>query len=163
MTDRVDLNTVVRKATGLAANLIRKSTRRFSTEIAAHMPLFDGNTQRLEQVVINLVVNACQALPDRERAICITTFATAEHAGITVADEGEGIPAGLATRITDPFFTTKRESGGTGLGLAITSRIVRDHGGTITFDSTPGQGTTVRVTLPLEAETDSPQEAATTP
>jgi polar amino acid transport system substrate-binding protein len=62
----------------------------------------------------------------------------------------------VIARITDPFFTTRRESGGTGLGLAITDRIVRDHGGSLTFESSPGTGTTVRAMLPIE--TDDPNQ-----
>ena len=65
---------------------------------------------------------------------------------------GEGIDANTLTRLTDPFFTTRREKGGTGLGLAISDRIVKDHGGSMTFHSAPGKGTTVRVTFPLASQ-----------
>lgn len=146
----VDVNAVVNKAVGLTSNLIGKSTRRFTLSCEPDLPTLLGNAQRVEQVVVNLVVNACQAIPDADRSIAVTTGwdAATHRIVITVADEGLGISAEAMQRITDPFFTTRREQGGTGLGLAITDRIVRDHGGSLTFRSNPNQGTTVRVTFP---------------
>jgi signal transduction histidine kinase len=151
MTATVDVNDVVDKAVGLTANLINKSTQQFTLSCDPQLPTLLGNAQRIEQVVINLVVNACQALANTERAISVVTRFEAEKNQIVleVSDEGEGIDANSLKRITDPFFTTRREQGGTGLGLAITDRIVRDHGGMLRFESTPGKGTTVRVVFPL--------------
>ncbi len=158
MLEDVDLNDVVQKAVGLTANLIQKSTRHFTLNCAPGLPKLSGNSQRIEQVIINLVVNACQALNDVDRAIRVITGVDTQQNKIfiQVVDEGQGIPADVIARITDPFFTTRRESGGTGLGLAITDRIVRDHGGTLTFESSPGIGTTVRATFPIE--TDDPNQ-----
>ncbi|MCB2145160.1 MAG: cache domain-containing protein [Deltaproteobacteria bacterium] len=151
MKDDVDLNDVVNKAIGLTANLIRKSTKHFTLNCHPDLPDLPGNAQRIEQVVINLVVNACQALPDTDLPVSVSTWFDREKKQIVleVNDEGEGIEADALMRITDPFFTTRRERGGTGLGLAISDRIVKDHGGTLNFKSTPGKGTTVRVTFPL--------------
>ncbi len=150
MSDRVDANEVVRKASGLVSNLIRKSTDHFSADYAPDLPTFRGNAQRVEQVVINLLVNACQALPDNGRAVRISTGYDAASASVAVeiADEGMGISKDICQRITDPFFTTKRDSGGTGLGLAISDRIIQDHGGTLAFEPGPGEGTRVRVCFP---------------
>ncbi len=147
---RVDLNEVVGKAVGLTGNLIKKSTRRFTLQCGPQLPALLGNAQRIEQVVINLVVNACQALPDKERAVVVSTGFDAHSNAVVleVRDEGEGIDPAVLKRITDPFFTTRREMGGTGLGLAISDRIVLDHGGRMTFASVPGSGTTVRVAFP---------------
>lgn len=154
MKDDVDLNDVVNKAIGLTANLIKKSTKHFSLICRPELPTLLGNTQRIEQVAINLVVNACQALPDTGRSVTVTTEYDSEKKQIILAvkDEGEGIDANALKRLTDPFFTTRREQGGTGLGLAISDRIVRDHGGSMYFESTPGKGTTVRVTFPLASQ-----------
>jgi signal transduction histidine kinase len=151
MKDDVDLNEVVHKAVGLTTNLINKSTRRFELVCQPDLPHLTGNAQRIEQVVINLVVNACQALPDNDRPVAVSTGVQEEKNLIflEVADGGRGIDAGVLKRITDPFFTTRRERGGTGLGLAVSDRIVSDHGGSLHFESTPGKGTTVRVTFPL--------------
>ena len=147
----VDVNEVVEKAVGLTANLINKSTRHFRLSCQPDLPLVYGNAQRIEQVIINLVVNACQALPDAERSVTVSTGFEAAHNRVflEVRDEGVGIPADAVKRITDPFFTTRREQGGTGLGLAITDRIVRDHGGSLNFESAPDEGTRVRATFPL--------------
>ena len=158
MQDRIDINVIADKAVGLLGNLIKKSTRRFQADLGVDIPVFTGNAQKIEQVIINLIVNACQALPDRDRAVVVaTTFDRVENGiVIQVSDEGCGIPEELLQRIRDPFFTTKRETGGTGLGLAIVDRIVRDHGGRISFDSTVGQGTTAQVCRPLQDGDPSP-------
>ncbi|BBO70440.1 hypothetical protein DSCA_43700 [Desulfosarcina alkanivorans] len=157
MKDDVDLNEVVRKAVGLTANLIKKSTRHFDLVCHPRLPSLTGNAQRIEQVVINLVVNACQALPDKNCSVTVSTGSDRDNdlVFVEVRDEGQGIRAEALKRITDPFFTTRRERGGTGLGLAISDRIVSDHGGSMRFASTPGKGTTVRVTLPLAPPTSS--------
>ncbi|HSD19392.1 MAG TPA: transporter substrate-binding domain-containing protein [Anaeromyxobacter sp.] len=150
----VDLNAIVRAAARLLDARIRKATRRFELTLDARLPPVRGNSQRIEQVVVNLVLNACEALPDPDRAIGIST----EHdrdaavARITVRDEGVGIAPKHLGRLTDPFFTTKRDQGGTGLGLSVSAAIVKEHGGTLEFRSPPGGGTTVVLTLPVAAE-----------
>jgi polar amino acid transport system substrate-binding protein len=150
LRDGVSLNEVVRTALRLVDNLVRKSTSRFSLDCAPDLPPVRANPQRVEQVVINLVMNACQALPDPGRSIALRTYLdTARKAAcLEVRDEGVGIFPEHLPRLTDPFFTTKRESGGTGLGLAVSAGIVKEHGGTLTFESTPGRGTTARLALP---------------
>jgi len=160
MHDRIDINLIVNKAIGLLGNLIKQSTRRFESDFGRDIPIFMGNAQKIEQVFINLIVNACQSLPDRDRGVRIATvFDQVENRiVIQVSDEGCGIPEESLQRIRDPFFTTKREAGGTGLGLAIVDRIVRDHGGHISFDSTVGQGTTARVFLPIEKIESNPRD-----
>ena len=148
--DEVDLNEVVDKAVGLTANLIGKSTRHFSLACRSGIPKIYGNAQRIEQVVVNLVVNACQALTDADQAISVATGVEpdSQHLFVDVRDEGIGMTAEAIKRATDPFFTTRREQGGTGLGLAISDRIVRDHGGLLRFEAAPNRGTTVRVSFP---------------
>jgi polar amino acid transport system substrate-binding protein len=147
----VDINRVVNKALSLLSNLIKKSTKRFAVDLGPELPEVLARSQRLEQVVINLVMNACQALPDEQRGVFITTTYNryAKTVSVIVRDEGTGIPTRHMSRLTDPFFTTKRESGGTGLGLAICSRIVNDCGGAMRFESEEERGTSVIVTLPV--------------
>jgi polar amino acid transport system substrate-binding protein len=108
----------------------------------------------LEQVVVNLLLNACQALPDRERGIVVATFLDpgCRQVVLEVRDEGVGIAAEHLPQLTDPFFTTRREQGGTGLGLWISAAIVEEHGGALSFRSRPGEGTVVTLTLPLPVE-----------
>ena len=114
------------------------------------MPRINGNSQKLEQAFINLLENAAQSLPDKNRKICLfTTFdKKKKRIRVIVEDGGVGISPGNLPYIIDPFFTTKRESGGTGLGLSVTLTIVKEHGGNLDFKSTPGKGTIATVTLP---------------
>ncbi len=144
----VDLNRIVERAAALLASRIRRATRHFTLDPTAGLPAVQGDAQHLEQVVINLLVNALEALPDAEHGVTVTTLATADAVELRVADQGIGIPAGQCDRVFDPFFTTKQGRGGTGLGLAISHTLVREHGGRIGIESTPGQGTTVTVSLP---------------
>ncbi|BDG01325.1 transporter substrate-binding domain-containing protein [Anaeromyxobacter oryzae] len=148
----LDLNAVVQAAVRLVEPSIRKATRRFDATYAAALPAVRGNTQRIEQVVVNLVLNACEALPAPERGVSVTTGADpARGVWVRVADEGVGIAPEHLPRLADPFFTTKRESGGTGLGLSVSAGIVKEHGGTLTFESRVGEGTAVTLTLPAAA------------
>ena len=137
----VSINDVVRSSLRLLGNHIRKATQKFSMNLAPDLPFVQGNARRLEQVLVNLVINACQALPSTECAITIETGKTESHVFVRVIDEGRGISRDDLRRITEPFFTTKRAVGGTGLGLAVSERIAQEHGGTLTFESEPGRGT----------------------
>ncbi len=150
-SEDVDVNAVVDKASGLVNHLIKKSTDHFSVRRGESIPVIKGNTRRLEQVVINLIMNACQALPDNEKSVAVVTGYDkgAEEVFIEVSDEGTGVPENVLKQITDPFFTTRRDAGGTGLGLAISDRIVADHNGIMEFNSVPGRGTRVVVRLPV--------------
>jgi PAS domain S-box-containing protein len=151
MNQSVDVNAVLRSAISLLSNMITKSTSHFSFKYGEKMPLLKGNSHRLEQVIINLIQNACQALPDIRRGIFLSTSYNEETCSIVIKvhDEGRGIPPEDLPHITDPFFTTKSDSGGIGLGLSISSRIVKEHGGTLTFASEPGKGTTTEIILPV--------------
>ena len=147
----LDLNEVIKNAVRLADVSLRKATTRARVEYATNLPPILGNPQRLTQVAVNLIVNACQALDRPDEAIEVSTRydLRAGNAIFTVSDEGTGILPKHLPRLTDPFFTTKRESGGTGLGLSVSLAIVREHGGDLTFASEPGRRTTVTVTLPI--------------
>ena len=146
----VDVNLVAKASITLVSNLLKKSTQKLSVELASNLPQVNGNFQRLEQVFINLLQNACQALPDVSRGICVRTYSDdgGDEVCFEVLDEGTGIAAEDLPRITDPFFTTKRESGGTGLGLAVSLAIVGEHGGRMEHASKQGKGTKAVVILP---------------
>ena len=152
LTQSVDINALLKSALSLVSNLITKSTNHFSIDYGEGLPLIPGNFQRLEQVVINLIQNACQALPDPHRGISVLTCYRQDSRTILVSihDEGIGIPPESLPHVTAPFFTTKQDKGGIGLGLSISSRIVEEHGGKMTFTSEPGRGTTVEVILPVQ-------------
>ena len=151
ITEWVNLNEVVESAVNLLSSMIRKSTNQFSVYRAKELCLVNGNFQRLEQVFVNLIMNACQALPDPEKGIEITTTVdeTTRQVLVRVRDEGAGIPPENLTRIMDPFFTTKRDSGGTGLGLSISNRIIADHGATLEYKSKLREGTMATVAFPI--------------
>jgi polar amino acid transport system substrate-binding protein len=146
----VNLNQVVDSALSLTASMVKKSTHAFSFERAEDLPAVLGHFQRLEQVVVNLVQNACQALDSPQEKISIRTIYLREpnEVLLEIKDSGCGIQEQDLRHITDPFFTTKRDKGGTGLGLSISSKIIKNHGGTILFKSTERKGTTVTVHLP---------------
>jgi len=150
--DPVSVNDAVKAALTLIASPIRRATRRFSVRYGTDLPGVRGNVRRLEQVVINLILNACQALPSPERAVQVeTSYDAAEgRVIVSVADEGSGIAESDLTRIMEPFFTTKGARGGTGLGLAVSARIVDEHGGRLSFSSAPGRGTVARILLPAD-------------
>jgi polar amino acid transport system substrate-binding protein len=149
--ENVDLNTVAEAAVRLVSNHIRKATDAFAALYAADLPKIRGNAQHIEQVIVNLLLNACQALPDRDRGITLTTRAnrTEQTVEIEIADEGTGIAPDQLQYVTDPFFTTKREQGGTGLGLSVSAAIAKEHGGSLAFRSAPGRGTTATLSLPV--------------
>ncbi len=107
-----------------------------------------GDPAELEQLFLNLLLNAAQALPPGKGATLRLDLEGIE-ARIVVADQGTGIPAGELAHVLDPFFTTKPD--GTGLGLPIARQIAVTHGGSLSIESTPGQGTRVEVRLPLAA------------
>jgi signal transduction histidine kinase len=146
----VNLNQEVEKAVGMVSSLIKKATSNFRLELDDNLPTLQGNSQGLGQVIINLLVNACQALSHRSQEVQISTgyLEESEEIVLEVRDGGVGMPAEVLARIKDPFFTTRRDSGGTGLGLSISDTIIRNHGGWLVFASTPGQGTVATVSLP---------------
>jgi signal transduction histidine kinase len=150
LSQRVDVNAVIQSALSLISNVIKNATSHFTVRCDSGLPPVQGSFQRLEQVIINLIQNACQALADKTRGIFIATMLdeTGDHVVIRVQDEGAGIPPDDLVRLREPFFTTKQDAGGLGLGLSISARIVEEHRGTMRFTSQPGVGTTVEITLP---------------
>lgn len=146
----IEINEVVREATSLMHNMIAKHTEHFSFIPSAEPIYLQGNGQKLEQVFLNLIQNSCEALQSREDALEIHVSLKDETCVISIRDEGEGISPSDLMKITDPFFTTKQSKGGTGLGLSVSAGIIKDHGGSLVFESEIKKGTVARVVLPLE-------------
>lgn len=154
LDETLDLNELVQTSLRLVGTMLRESTDNFSARYGDSLPKFKGNGQRIEQVVVNLLLNACQALEDTSQGISVQTCFD-ELSGMLelfVRDEGVGIRPEHVSHLTSPFFTTKREQGGTGLGLSLSERIVTGHGGSLSFSSEYGDGTTVRLALPALRE-----------
>jgi PAS domain S-box-containing protein len=125
----------------------------------AGVPRVTANESRLGQVLLNLIVNAVQAIPEGNylnNEIRVRTFVEGDNVVIGIRDTGTGIPPEVQRRMFTPFFTTKPVGVGTGLGLAISHRIVTAMQGTITFDSEPGKGTEFRITLPVAGPSIQP-------
>lgn len=147
------LNEVVRAAVRLVDNALRQATDNLALDYAERLPAIRGNSQRIEQVVVNLLLNACQALESSDNRIVVTTFSNdSGQVLLTVEDEGRGISPEHVPHLMDPFFTTKRETGGTGLGLWVSAGIVKEHGGTLSFAPGAGRGTVVTLALPAAKE-----------
>jgi PAS domain S-box-containing protein len=149
---RVDINAVIRSAKELMDNFIKKATEHFTLQLANDIPRVKGNAQRLEQVLINLILNSCQSLTDRSQEIMVKSAYDEQKRSvlITVRDEGCGMPSEHLMKIKEPFFTTKRSLGGTGLGLYVSDSIVKEHRGTLRFDSSEAGGMVATVSLPSE-------------
>jgi PAS domain S-box-containing protein len=150
----LNINVVIRTAVELSESFIRKATTNFSLRLEEDIPRIKGNAQRLEQVFINLILNACQSLTSREKGIFIGSAGDEKLKAVRVIvrDEGIGIPKEHFAKIKEPFFSTKRAQGGMGLGLYVSESIVKEHGGTLEFDSAEGKGTAATVTLPAEED-----------
>jgi PAS domain S-box-containing protein len=148
--DVVSPNQAVERAVRLLAHAIRSRTTRFQVELGADVPPLTGDAQHVEQIVVNLILNALEALPSRDRGVSVRTWFDEGEGCVVleVQDEGTGIAPEHLARVCDPFFTTKQSAGGTGLGLAITSSLVRLHRGRLTFASEPDRGTRARVAFP---------------
>ncbi len=153
-TQNINLNEVIEAAILIVNNLIKKSTDKFSVDYDPKLPMITGNFQQLEQVMINLITNSCQALKKQPRDIYIRTWFEADKktVNVEVRDNGVGISDKDIKHVLDPFFTTKRERGGTGLGLSIAYKILQDHDGEMHFNSSLGKGTTAQIVLPVKSK-----------
>ena len=155
----VDVNAVINDVLSLLEHQFRTGRIQVRKELTASVPAVMGIEYKLQQVFLNLFMNARDAMP-KGGWLTIATRATGDSATVEVADTGSGIPADQLSRIYDPFFTTKDIGKGTGLGLSITYGIVQEHGGTITCDSAIGHGTRFRLTLPLVSSRSAALTAA---
>lgn len=134
-----DINALIRDVEGLYTH------RKIDSHLAESLPEINFDEDRIRRVLINLIENAAQADP-KEQPISITSQLENEGILITVEDKGTGVSAEIQEKIFEPYFTTKNN--GIGLGLAITRKMVEEHGGNISLDSTPGKGSTFSVWLP---------------
>jgi len=158
--ETVGVNEVLARTLMLTEHQLTLANVQVKRELDPHLPPIQANPGQLQQVFMNLIVNAHHAMPDGGKLTIRTGTLPNEHIFIEIEDTGCGIPPEHITRIFDPFFTTKEEGKGTGLGLSVSRNIIEGHGGEIAVHSTVGQGTTFRVVLP-ELSPASPSPVAT--
>jgi signal transduction histidine kinase len=143
----LDLNRLIRETLTLLEHQFQKAGIVVETEMNETISQIRGNQGKLQQVFLNLFINARDAMEGGGKLIVVTH--PAEHGvGVEVRDSGAGMPREIVARIFDPFFTTKASRKGTGLGLSVSYGIVEEHGGAIEVDSNPGEGTVFRLEFP---------------
>jgi signal transduction histidine kinase/CheY-like chemotaxis protein len=156
----VDITGIIENSLQMFARTHKELT--ISSSFTSSLPIVHADKNQLEQVLLNLFINAWQAMPDgglltvtTENVVLSDSFcnplqiSTGEYVAISVTDEGTGIRPENLSKVFDPFFTTKQKGRGTGLGLASTYAIIRNHGGAITVDSLEEKGTTFIIYLPI--------------
>jgi two-component system, NtrC family, sensor kinase len=161
----LDLNALLRDIIHLTSPGMSRSNIRVHTELEDDLPLVLADSNQLQQVVLNLIANAVDAMPAGGELHVGTTIEDAGDSGVdqasperrrcvaaSIRDSGHGIAEEYLTRIFDPFFTTKAAEQGTGIGLAVCAQIIHAHGGCIAVQSQPGEGSTFTIRLPLHEE-----------
>lgn len=148
---RVDLGQVVDQVVALEAPRCRTAKVEIECASAGTLPAIQADPDRLQQVLVNLMNNAIDAMPKGGRLGISLANGSGGHVIVNISDTGAGISEEDQGRIFDPFFTTKPAGKGTGLGLAVSYGIIRDHGGEIRVSSSPGKGSTFTLVLPVES------------
>ena len=147
MPERLDLNDLTRAAATMLRRLVRENVA-FDLALAGAPAMVNADRGQLEQVLMNLVVNASDAMPNGGRLVIRTGCDPAGFSWLEVEDSGHGIPASIREHVFEPFFTTKDPGKGTGLGLSVVHGIVTHHGGRVELESHEGRGVRFRVALP---------------
>jgi CheY-like chemotaxis protein len=161
----VDMNDIARRTFALRSYYLSTLNIAVSLDLDPSEPKIWADASELQQLILNLLINAEQALVTIEgpRTIVVRTHADEGEARLEIADSGPGIPPEVRSKIFDPFFTTKPEGVGTGLGLSICYGIAREHGGRIWVESEPGHGARFAVTLPRDAREEARPQAKAPP
>lgn len=148
---QIQLEEVIENAIDILGHEIEKATKHFSCQKPKKLPFVMGDDQQLEQVVINLLLNACQALRSADESIVVRFEHDVEReiVSLIIQDEGAGMTEDQVNHMCDPFYTTRADRGGTGLGLSISRKIVHDHKGQLHFVSSPEKGTSAILKLPV--------------
>jgi signal transduction histidine kinase/CheY-like chemotaxis protein len=146
----LQINTAIKNALRLAQTTLRKSGVQIELELGDDLPLMQGNLQSIEQIILNIIINAIQAIDHENGIIRIRSGFQKRNGRILVAisDNGCGISAAVADKLFLPFVTDKQKEGGTGLGLSVTYGLVQAHGGDIFFETRKGKGTTFTISMP---------------
>lgn len=149
---RISVNTVVEKSIAIVDHQLSLKNVRIESNLADNIPDVSGNANQLQQVLMNLMINAQQAIGEEGGMVDLATFVNGDSVLITVSDTGPGVEADVAEKIFEPFYTTKAAGQGTGLGLSVTYGIIQDHRGKISVERAESGGAKFVITLPLEPE-----------
>ncbi len=152
--EEVNVNEVVTETIDFVGHYLDRGDFEVSTELQPVGPVA-GRAQELQQVLVNLILNAIDAsdeLEPNQRRVRLATAQEGEFVTLSVEDWGRGMTPEQLERAFDPFYTTKEVGEGTGLGLSVSQQIVSQHNGALTAESTPGQGTTFTLRLPITSE-----------
>ncbi|MCB2183457.1 MAG: response regulator [Desulfobulbaceae bacterium] len=152
----VSLNQVIRNVVKLLGLHIHQKAKSCELSLDSRLPPVNGNTCQLEQVITNLILNALESLSCKDEEIKVSSHFHLQEKKVVVkvCDNGAGMSQEVLPNIFEPFYTTKFAEGGTGLGLFISQSIINDHNGSLHFESRPGQGTTVTLSLPTISHSD---------
>lgn len=156
----IDLNAVVEDAVAIVDHQLTIHKVKIEVQTAENLPAIGGNANQLQQVLMNLMINAQQAMPEGG-TVSIETSRNGDMVVVCVSDTGPGMPAEVQEKIFEPFFTTKPVGKGTGLGLSVSYGIVKDHYGDIILESELGQGTTFTLSFPVMDIAQKNEEEAT--
>jgi PAS domain S-box-containing protein len=158
--DYVDINHLIEQTLELQSYTLKTSNVALATKLEPGLPLIMADYNQLQQVILNIMTNALQAIAETKRKgrITVTTNKDKSHVRISITDNGSGIPAGYIDRVFDPFFTTKSAVNGSGLGLSVCHGIISEHGGSIHVESMLGKGSTFVIGLPIATESQAAVE-----
>ena len=149
---QISVNEVVQKSIGIVDHQLSLKDVRIESDLAEDLPAISGNANQLQQVLMNLMINAQQAIGEGGGTVDLATFVEGESVLITVSDTGPGIDEDVAAKIFEPFYTTKPAGQGTGLGLSVTYGIIQDHSGDISVKRADSGGAKFVIKLPVESE-----------
>jgi len=154
----ISVKTILNETLTLAGYQVRMDRFQCAVNVPESLPQVRGNQNQLQEVFLNLILNACQAIGDKGGSLKLSAAAEDSLVAVRVEDNGPGIPASAQRKVFDPFYTTKPT--GTGLGLFVSQRIVKAHGGTMVLDSEEGKGTCFTIRLPMWKEAAAPAAAS---
>jgi signal transduction histidine kinase len=154
----VDIRATIEESLTLAGYQIKMDRVERVVQVPDAVPKVCSNHNQLQEVLLNLILNACQAMGEKGGKLVLSAVPNGTSVTMKVEDNGPGIPANVLRKVFDPFYTTK--STGTGLGLFVSQRIIRSHGGTIELESTVGKGTCFTIRLPVWKDGPSARKAS---
>lgn len=161
MMSPIDINKSIVSVFTLMGGQLENNGIRWELSLHDDLPAIIGDSNRLEQVFINMILNARDAMlangkrTVEDNVISIKTFSEKDRVAVTISDTGPGIPEALQSKVFEPFFTTKKTGEGTGLGLSISYGIIKEHNGTIEIDERCSEGTTFRLSFPALEKTEN--------